>query len=195
MNWKVLQTLAFTGLVFGLVGCDGNSTSSVNAAGKSETEKVAAAPTAESVIANSKERWDKIVRASEDESLWIELYDYETPEFKSAVSLSQFLSKKGDFHYDQPTEPKLLLLEDDTAYLDVSALWLSGRHPMVKTAQIGGDENMVQTLDMIEIWHWMDGSWKIQSPPKRKNEFFNENPDFLKRAQDAANGGAEEASK
>lgn len=183
---------AFTGaLVLGLLSaCDTGSTTpqeggSTGTPGSPET--AAAEPTAVGVLTRVRDRWDLICRASEDSKLWIEVYDFEAPATREAVSLVSFLSNKQDFHYDQPSEPKLLLLEDDLAYVNLSVVWLSGLHPKIGDVQgvIGADRNRVDFLDIVETWKFVDGEWYMAAPPERRDEFLEANPDVLRRAQRA----------
>ena len=186
MNWKaiLLPALAVPALLLTVTSCDEAEASDKqqNAAAQNETAK----PTAERVLQRSAERWAKIVAAGEDSSLWVDVYQYEDPQNKAVFKLGEFLANKENFVYDAPTEPKLLLMEDDKAYVDISALWLAGRHNLVASAEIGGSPDRVEPMEMIEIWRFVEGDWFFQGPPKRKNEFFRDNPDFLTRAQEAA---------
>ncbi len=180
---SLLPGLAALALALGVTACSPNSDS--NNVHAQETATVVAQPTVEGVLRRCAERWTKIVAAGEDDSVWIEIYDYETPARKATLSLPAFLSNKGDFVYKEATKPKLLLMEGEMAYLDTSAQWLAGRHPMIGSADIGGDTEMVEPMDMIETWQWINNEWHFVKPQDR-NEFFRENPDFLARAQAAS---------
>ena len=164
---------------------------SVDAAAKNaeeSTEQSATTPeakpekTAERLLARSAERLEKMVRARDDSTLWIEIYDYETPEMKESVSLTTFLTGKDKYYYDQPTAPSLLLIEDDTAWVESSCLWLAGMHPAIGDA---GDPNLVKPMEMIEVWKWVESDWYFEGPPRRRVDFFDDNPDFLARVKDA----------
>ncbi len=158
-----------------------------------QTRKGAAArPDAARLVERVARRWDLICRASNDSKLWIEAYDFEAPAAREAVSLANFIANKGNFHYDQPGEPRVLFIEDGTAYVNTTVLWLSGKHPALQAGNVlGADPNSVEFLDMVETWKWVDDDWYFLGPPARKNEFFDENPDFLARAQ-RANAGVTE---
>ncbi len=175
--------LAAFALALGITACAPEKDSGEVHA-QTQTAEVAQ-PTTEGVIRRSEERWNKIVAAGDDPAIWVEIYEYETPLQKTQLSLPRFLEKKADFVYDSPTKPKLLLMEDGIAYLDVSAQWLAGRHPMIAGADIGGDSNMIEHMELIEQWQWVSGEWHLVKPIP-KNEFFRQNPDFLARAQAAS---------
>jgi len=183
----LLPTLATLALAIGITACDEN-TSSGTVHGHASAA-VAAKPTTAGLIRRCEERWAKIISTREEPSVWIEIYEYETPVHKMSLSLPEFLSKKTDFIYTSPTKPKLLLMEDDLAYLDISVQWLAGLHPLVGTARDVSKE-MVKPMDMIEEWQWINDEWYFVKPHTR-NEFFRENPDFLARAQAAASAQEE----
>ena len=188
MNRKasVLSVLPTLALVLGAFSCQPETTPSSVHAGEAtvaETDE----PTTERVIERCSERWAKIVAAGEDPSIWVEIYEYETPAQKANLSLPSFLSNKDKYIYDSPAKPRVLLIEDDIAYVDMAVHWLAGRHPMIRSASIGGDPNRVEPMDLIETWQWINGDWHFVRPDN-KSEFLRVNPDFLARAQKASQG-------
>lgn len=181
---SLLPGLAALALAIGITACNPDSSSGTVHA-QDTAAATAAVPIATDALRRCEERWAKVVAAGEDASIWVEIYEYETPAQKKELSLPKFLENKSDFIYVSPTKPKLLLVEDEIAYIDISAQWLSGRHPMIGVADIGGNLDMVEPMDMIEKWQWVNGDWHFMQPHS-KNEFFRENPDFLARAQAAS---------
>ena len=179
---SLLSALSALALVLSVTGCSND----MHAGERATTSKEAsqAQPTAEGVARRCAERWDKIVAAGKEPSLWVEVYDYETPLRKRSLSLPEFLGNKADYIYDQPTKPKVLLIEDDRAWVDMSVQWLAGEHPAVRVANNLPGE-MIEPMDMIEEWQWVNDEWHFVGPTL-KNEFFRENPDFLERARVAA---------
>lgn len=181
---SLLPGLAALALAIGITACNQDSApGTVHAQGQSTAE--AAVPTAEGVLRRCEERWAKIVAAGEDSAIWVEIYEYETPAQKKELSLPKFLDNKSDFIYVSPTKPRLLLMEDDFAFVDISAKWLAGRHPMIGSADVGGDQDMVEPMDMIEQWQWVNGEWHFMKTFSKK-QFFRDDPDFLARAQAAS---------
>ena len=135
-------------------------------------------PVPERVLERSKERWDLIVKAGEDSTRWVEIYEYLTPTVRKQYPLTSYLPTKEQFAYDQPTEPKILKLAGDKAYLSVRATWLAYKHAQVRQAD--GGKDLVKPFQSIEEWHWIDGDWYLQQP-HRESDFHRENPDFFKR--------------
>lgn len=146
-----------------------------------------AKPTARRLVQRAAERWDLICRAGDQSKLWIDVYDYEAPAARDAVPLSRFLGNKEDFHYDNPSAPVPLLIEDDTAYVSVNVIWEAGKHSKIgaQSGVVGADPNRIEFLDMVETWKFVEGDWYFLGPAVRRVDFLEENPDIVRRAQKA----------
>lgn len=142
------------------------------------TKAPASEPVPERVLERSKARWDLIVRANEEKELWIEVYHFLTPSVQKAYPITAYLPTKEQFSYDQPSEPKILKIVDNRAYVAVRATWLAYLHEEVKKAHGGG--SLVKPFQSIEEWHWIDDEWYLEQP-HRESDFHRENPDFFKR--------------
>ena len=148
--------------------------SSVAAAAPAETAPAHDPQDTAHLVERSRARLELVVGAQHDSSKWIEVYAYETPELKRNVPLSSYLQGKDQFHYDQPSAPKVLLIEEDeasssyTAYVEVNYLWLAYKHWKIGQE----DPNKTELLEALEIWHFVDGEWYFQSPPQRRGEYF-----------------------
>ena len=127
----------------------------------------------------SMERWKLIVAAQEDETKWIEVYGFELPEVRRHETLGIYLEGKEKFHYDSPTRPQVLLLEDDTAYIQVDCTWLAFMHPRIASNNPGRQDLM----EMLEVWRWSEGDWYFEAPPRERREFFRENPELLEKVE------------
>lgn len=179
---SLLSALSALALVASMTSCKDNLHGGETAPNNEQVAQVE--PTAEAAALRCAERWDKIIAAGDDPALWIEVYDYETPARKQSLTLPEFQENKSGYVYDQPTKPKVLLLEEGRAWIDMSVQWLAGLHPAVRIAD-NKEGTMIEPMDMIEEWQWVNDDWHFVGP-KLKGEFFRENPDFLERAREAA---------
>lgn len=134
--------------------------------------------TGERILARAQERWGLIVEAGQDQTRWIEVYEFLAPFVRESYPITVYLPSKVKFHYDQPSKPKLLKLEEGKAFVAVSATWLAYLNPQVRQADGGG--TLVKPFRSIEEWDWVDGEWYLNQP-HRENDFYRENPDFFKR--------------
>ena len=132
--------------------------------------------TAERVLKRSEQRWALIVEAAKSQERWVEVYDFLTPSMQEGFPITVYLPTKVKFHYDEPTSPKLLKLEEDRAFLQVSATWLAYLNPDVRKA--AGGETLVKPFQSIEEWHWVEGDWYLERP-HRESDFYRDNPDFF----------------
>lgn len=162
---------ALVALAVSVISC-GDTIDEVAAAG--ENTEVAAEPTAERLIERSKARWDLVVAAQQDEERWIEIYDFELPQVKRAQTLGMFLEGKEKFHYDSPTPPQVLLIEEDKGYIQVDCTWLAYKHPVIGQ----NDPGLTHLMEMLEVWHWVEGDWYMVGGWHERPEYFRENPEF-----------------
>lgn len=180
----------------GVLSCsDTRGQTSVSAAGPQQSAASHDPHDTAHLVERSRARMELVVEAQHDSSKWIEVYAYETPELKRNVPLSSYLQGKDQFHYDQPSPPQVLLIEENesgayshTAYVEVNYLWLAYKHWKIGQE----DPNKTELLEALEIWHFSDGEWFFQSPPERRGEYFEKHPNLLRKAREwaAARGTA-----
>lgn len=143
------------------------------AASTSKAEK-----TAERLVDRSTSRWKLVVAAQEDDSKWIDAYEYEMPEVRKRETLAVFLDGKEKFHYDSPTQPRVLLIDGDDAYVQVDCTWLAFMHPVIAKNNPGHQELM----EMLEVWHWSEGDWYMEGPPRERHKFFVDHPELATKS-------------
>jgi len=156
-----------------IVSCSDSASVVDAAASTSKAQK-----TAEWLVERSISRWKLVVAAQKDPSKWIDAYDYEMPEVRRHETLGLFLDGKEKFHYDSPTRPSVLLIDGDDAYLQVDCTWLAFMHPVVAKNDPGHQELM----EMLEVWHWSEGDWYMEGPPRERRQFFVDNPDLAAKS-------------
>ena len=148
----------------------------VAAAGNSET--VVAEPTAERLIERSQARWELVVAAQQDDTRWVDIYDFELPELKRAHTLGMFLEGKEKFHYDAPTPPQVLLIEEvdgvHTGYVQVDCTWLAYKHPVIGE----NDPGLQHLMEMLEVWEFAEGEWYMVGGWHERPKYFQEKPEF-----------------
>jgi hypothetical protein len=165
---------ALVALAVSVISC-GDSLDSVDASAPKSSSTQVPEKTAERLVERSMERWKLIVAAQEDETKWIEIYGYELPEVRRHETLGVYLEGKHKFHYDAPTMPRVLLIDGELGYVQVDCTWLAFMHPVIAQNSPGRQDLM----EMLEIWHWSEGDWYFEAPPRERQEYFRENPELL----------------
>lgn len=174
------SALLFTLLAFGACSDSANEVQAHSSDEQDSTEPISyEGATAERVLARSTERWGLIVEAGQNQERWIEVYEFLAPAVRDGYPITVYLPSKAKFHYDQPSKPKLLKLEEGKAFVAVRATWLAYLNPQVR--QVEGGESLTKPFQSIEEWDWVEGEWYLQRP-HRESDFHRENPDFFKRA-------------
>lgn len=162
-----------------LAACGGEAGShSAPPAGAGEPDPAAeaasevAAPDPSRAVARATERWKAIV-----EEDWIQVYDYAPKIVRARMTLQQFLQDKANHHYENPSQPKLLLVDGDTAYLEVQVLW-TPTHPQLWQADNAKEleGKYPEEIGIVEEWHYVDGDW-YHFRNHRTDEFLEQHPE------------------
>jgi hypothetical protein len=132
----------------------------------------APAPDPSGLTERAAERWGMIAAGD-----WIQVYEFNNPAYRATQGLYEFLDGKHYHHYRDPSQPELIALEGDQAYLRTGAYWKPS-HPMVIQAR--GGEDIEDFLEMVETWEWAEGAWYFLKNDRR-SDFYGEHPDLLKR--------------
>ncbi len=155
-----------------IISCGDSSTSVAAASSKSK-----AVPSAERLVQRSTDRWKLITAAPEDSTKWVDAYQYELPEVRRRETLAAFLTGKDKFHYADPTPPSVLLIDGEDGYLQVDCTWLAFMHPVIAKNDPGRQELM----EMLEVWHWREGDWYMEGPPRERRQFLIDNPEISEK--------------
>lgn len=154
----------------------------------SQAPDAPAQPDLARALQRATERWQAIV--AED---WLQVYGFAPKVVRAQMSPQQFLQNTAHHHYENPSKPKVLLTEGDTAFLEIKALW-TPTHPQLWQAD-NADElanRFPEEVDIVEEWRFVDGDW-YHFRNHRGDEFLEQHPEVGTRS--AAAGGAGEASQ
>jgi hypothetical protein len=169
---------AILGSIFLVAGCGGSDAK--QDASDATTATTAAAtkqePTRERLLERSRERVGAQCKGD-----WIAVYNYIHPKAKEWMTIYQFLEGKDMHEYNQPTEPEVIALDGDTAYLSVTALW-TPKHPMLKHVDnVPEGWDPTERIEWIETWQFTDGDWYMQWPQEYPADFYEQHPELLKK--------------
>ncbi len=173
-----LGVVALFAIVLTLAACTDPVGAAENPVQEEPVASETSTPVPARVLERSAERWKLIVEAAKTKERWVEVYPFLTPAQREEYPITMYLPSKTKFHYADPTEPKLLKVDGDKAYVAVRASWLAYLNPDVK--RVEGGENLVKPIQSIEEWHWVEGDWYLHRP-HRESEFNRDNPGFFSR--------------
>ena len=157
-----------------LTACDPDEAQAAQTAATDATVAQEHEPTQERLMERSIER-AQLTCSGE----WISVYDFIHPEIKTWMTVYQFLQGKDRHTYAEPTEPRLVGREGDTAYLSATVLWTPRID--VPIHNVEEDWDPTERIEWIETWEFAEGDWHMRWPPQDPGEFFEEHPDLLKK--------------